>query len=96
MAPSTCKRTTIAAFSLTEPNAGSDASAIETKATYDPQKKVYRLNGRKQWTTNGSIAGMLTVMAKTEIDGKEKITAFIVTPDMKGFHVLITLWIKWE
>lgn len=78
----------IAAFSLTEPNAGSDASAVQTRAVYDPEKKVYRLNGRKQWTTNGSIAEMLTVMAQTEVDGKDKITAFIVTPDMKGFHIL--------
>lgn len=78
----------IGAFSLTEPEAGSDASAVQTRATYDPKKKVYRLNGRKQWTTNGSIAGVLTVMAQTEVDGKDKITAFIVTPDMPGFHVL--------
>lgn len=78
----------IGAFSLTEPNAGSDASAVETKAVYDPKKKVYRLNGRKQWTTNGSIAGVLTVMAQTEVEGKNKITAFLVTPDMPGFHVL--------
>lgn len=80
-----------AAFSLTEPNAGSDASGVETRAVYDPIKNVYRLNGRKQWTTNGSIADVLTVMARTEIDtpqGKQdKITAFLVTPDMKGFTV---------
>lgn len=74
----------IAAFSLTEPNAGSDAAGIETRAVYDPQKKVYRLNGQKQWTTNGSIASILTVMAKTEDD---KITAFLVTPDMPGFKI---------
>lgn len=81
----------IAAFSLTEPNAGSDASGIETRAVFDPIKNVYRINGKKQWTTNGSIASLLTVMARTEIDtprGKEdKITAFLVTPDMKGFEV---------
>lgn len=75
----------IAAFSLTEKGAGSDASAVETRAVYDPEKRAYRINGRKQWTTNGSIAQMLTVMAKTE---DEKITAFIVTPDMPGFKVL--------
>jgi acyl-CoA dehydrogenase family protein 9 len=74
----------LAAFSLTEPNAGSDAGGIETKAEYDPQKKVYRINGMKQWTTNGSIAGFLTVMARTDEGG---ITAFIVTPDMPGFKV---------
>jgi alkylation response protein AidB-like acyl-CoA dehydrogenase len=74
----------LAAFSLTEPNAGSDAAGIETKAEYDPQRKIYRINGRKQWTTNGSIAQVLTVMARTEDD---KATAFIVTPDMPGFKV---------
>jgi acyl-CoA dehydrogenase family member 9 len=74
----------LAAFSLTEPNAGSDAAGIETRAEYDPQRKVYRINGKKQWTTNGSIAQVLTVMARTEDD---KVTAFIVTPDMPGFKV---------
>jgi acyl-CoA dehydrogenase family protein 9 len=76
----------LAAFSLTEPNAGSDAAGIETKAEYDPGKKVYRINGRKQWTTNGSLAGFLTVMARTDDGG---ITAFIVTPDMPGFKVAV-------
>jgi acyl-CoA dehydrogenase family member 9 len=81
----------IAAFSLTEPNAGSDAAGVETKAVYDPEKKVYRINGNKQWTTNGSIAQVLTLMAKTEVDTKngkkEKVTAFLVTPDMPGFKI---------
>ncbi|MEI8366122.1 MAG: acyl-CoA dehydrogenase family protein [Parachlamydiaceae bacterium] len=81
----------LAAFSLTEPNAGSDAAGIETRAVFDPTKNVYRITGKKQWTTNGGVAKVLTVMAKTEVDtpqGKQdKITAFLVTPDMKGFHV---------
>lgn len=80
-----------AAFSLTEPNAGSDANGVETKAVYDPDKKVYRINGQKQWTTNGGIAQILTVMAKTKVETErgveEKVTAFLVTPDMPGFHV---------
>lgn len=90
--PPLAKGDMLAAFSLTEPNAGSDASGIETRAIYDPEKKVWRINGQKQWTTNGSIAGMLTVMARTEIEtpqGKlDKITAFLVTPDMPGFEIL--------
>ncbi len=89
--PSLVKGDVIAAFSLTEPNAGSDASGIETRATYDPVKNVYRLNGQKQWTTNGSLAGVLTVMAKTDIETpngvQEKVTAFLVTPDMPGFKI---------
>lgn len=77
-----------AAFSLTEANAGSDASGVETRAVYDPERKVYRITGRKQWTTNGGIADVLTVMAQTNVDGEDKITAFLVTPDMSGFKVL--------
>lgn len=83
--PKLSKGKALAAFSLTEANAGSDAAGIETKADYDPERKVYRISGRKQWTTNGSIADILTVMARTP-DGK--ITAFLVTPDMPGFKVL--------
>lgn len=82
----------LAAFSLTEPNAGSDAAGIQTRAVYDKEKKSWRINGKKQWTTNGAIADVLTVMARTEIDtpqGKQdKITAFLVTPSMQGFKVL--------
>lgn len=81
----------LAAFSLTEPNAGSDASSIETRAIFDKEKHLWRINGRKQWTTNGAIADILTVMARTEVqtpEGKQdKITAFLVTPDMPGFQV---------
>lgn len=82
----------IAAFALTEPNAGSDAGGIETRAVFDPVKQVYRLNGRKQWITSGGIADVLTVMAKTEIDTpkgrQDKVTAFLVTSDMPGFKVV--------
>lgn len=81
----------IAAFSLTEPNAGSDASAVETQAIWDSERQGWRLNGRKQWTTNGSIAQVLTVMAKTAVDTprgvEQKVSAFLVTPDMPGFSV---------
>ncbi|MBA3816572.1 MAG: acyl-CoA dehydrogenase family protein, partial [Parachlamydiaceae bacterium] len=81
----------LAAFSLTEPNAGSDAAGIETRAEFDKEANVYYITGKKQWTTNGSMAHVLTVMAKTEVEtpqGKQdKITAFLVTPDMPGFKV---------
>jgi acyl-CoA dehydrogenase family protein 9 len=90
--PPLAKGEQLAAFSLTEPNAGSDANGIETRAVYDPTLNIYRINGRKQWTTSGSISQILTVMARTEIDtpqGKQdKITAFLVTPDMPGFKIL--------
>lgn len=74
----------IGAFALTEPNAGSDASAVQTRAVFDKDKNVYRITGKKQWITNGSIAQVITVMARTDDD---KITAFIVTPDMPGFKI---------
>lgn len=81
----------LAAFALTEPNAGSDAGGIETEAIYDPEKDVYRITGNKQWITNGSMAKILTVMAKTDVKTptgtQKKVTAFLVTPDMPGFKV---------
>lgn len=89
--PGIAKGEIIAAFALTEPNAGSDANGIETKAIYDHEKNVFYLTGKKQWISNGSTAQVLTVMAKTEMDTsrgkKQLITAFIVTPDMPGFKV---------
>lgn len=89
--PPLAKGEIYAAFSLTEANAGSDAGGVETRAVYNAEKDVYVLNGDKQWTTNGAIAGVLTVMARTEVETdngiEDKITAFLVTPDMPGFTV---------
>src|SRR5512138_551109 len=72
----------IAAFCLTEPSAGSDAAGIKTTAVRDGDEWV--LNGEKLWITNGGIAGFFTVFAKTSLEGRGKITAFLVTRDMKG------------
>jgi alkylation response protein AidB-like acyl-CoA dehydrogenase len=81
----------LAAFALTEENAGSDAGGIETRAILNEEGTHYLLNGRKQWITNGGVAGLLTVMAKVpgaqDEKGRERITAFLVTPDMPGFQV---------
>src|SRR5204863_7822570 len=83
----------LSAFSLTEPEAGSDAAGIKTRAVLDGARKIYRITGQKQWTTNGSIAGILTVMAKTMVETpegpKDKITSFLVTQDMLGFKVSV-------
>ncbi|MDG1873145.1 MAG: acyl-CoA dehydrogenase family protein [Mariniblastus sp.] len=80
----------IAAFALTEPLAGSDAGNVRTRAEPTDDGKGYVINGEKRWITNGGIADVLTVMARTPDrstpDGK--ITAFLVTPDMEGFEVL--------
>ena len=80
----------LSAFALTEPEAGSDASNVQTTATPTPDGRGYVLNGEKRWITNGGIAQVLTVMARTPVgpDDETKITAFIVTPDMPGFEVL--------
>jgi alkylation response protein AidB-like acyl-CoA dehydrogenase len=82
----------LAAFALTEPNAGSDAGSVETRAVLNEAGTHYLLNGRKQWITNGGYAGLLTVMAKVpgtqDEKGRERITAFLVTPDMQGFEVV--------
>jgi len=80
----------ISAFALTEPEAGSDAANVQTVAAPTPDGKGYLLNGQKRWITNGGIAQALTVMARTPVAGSKetKITAFLVTPDMKGFEVV--------
>ncbi|MDP9002689.1 MAG: acyl-CoA dehydrogenase family protein, partial [Myxococcota bacterium] len=69
----------VAAFALTEPGAGSDAAAIQTRA--ELQGDAYVLNGSKIWITNGGFADLFTVFARTSAadDGvKPKITAFLV------------------
>jgi len=70
----------IAAFALTEPGAGSDAAAIQTRAERR-EDGSYLLNGTKTWITNGGLADVFTVFARTsrpDADAKPKITAFIV------------------
>ncbi|XP_044790206.1 complex I assembly factor ACAD9, mitochondrial isoform X1 [Bubalus bubalis] len=79
----------VAAFCLTEPASGSDAASIRTRATLSADKSHYVLNGSKVWITNGGLADVFTVFAKTEVvdsDGsvKDKITAFIVERDFGG------------
>ncbi|XP_065264020.1 complex I assembly factor ACAD9, mitochondrial [Emys orbicularis] len=73
----------IAAFCLTEPGSGSDAASIQTRATMSEDGKSFLLNGSKIWISNGGLADIFTVFARTEIvdkDGakKDKITAFVV------------------
>ena len=80
----------LAAFALTEVEAGSDAGNVRTRATPTEDGKGYKLSGAKRWITNGGIADVLTVMARTPdvSDPDGKITAFLVTPDTPGFKVL--------
>jgi len=75
-----------AAFALTEPNAGSDAANIQTKA--EKKGDVYLLNGLKHFITNGDIANVVTVMAVTDkTKGPRGVTAFIVEKTFPGYSV---------
>jgi butyryl-CoA dehydrogenase len=75
---------TLAAFGLTEPEAGSDAGGIQTTAVLDGNE--YVLNGTKQWITNGGEAEIYTVIAMTnKAKGARGASAFIVEKDTPGF-----------
>lgn len=76
----------LGAFALTEPQAGSDASSLKTRARLDGDH--YVLNGSKQFITSGQNAGVVIVFAVTDPDaGKRGITAFIVPTDSPGYQV---------
>jgi butyryl-CoA dehydrogenase len=77
----------IAAFGLTEAQAGSDAAAIRTNAVRDGNH--YVLNGAKVFITNGDIADIMTVMAVTDssLGARGGITAFIVETETPGFSI---------
>ncbi|MEP6768464.1 MAG: acyl-CoA dehydrogenase family protein [Acidobacteriota bacterium] len=78
----------IAAFALTEPEAGSDAASIRTTAEYDAATDTFVLNGNKHWISNGGFAEFFTVFAKdVKLEAKDehrRITAFVVTKDLGG------------
>jgi acyl-CoA dehydrogenase len=78
----------IAAFALTEPNAGSDVAGIETTAHRDGE--TYVINGRKRFISNAGIADFYTVFAKTGTreDGRPVLSAFVVGSKMHGFRVV--------
>ncbi len=82
----------LAAFALTEVQAGSDAANVQTTAVPDESGEFFVLNGDKRYITNGGIADVLTVMARTPGEGKKgrtkPVTAFLVTPDTPGFRVV--------
>jgi hypothetical protein len=75
--------TTVGAYALTEPGAGSDAQAIRTRAARDPDG-WWRLDGTKQFITNAGFADLFTVYAK--IDG-EAFSAFLVERDTPGLTI---------
>jgi butyryl-CoA dehydrogenase len=76
----------LAAWALTEPNAGSDAASLQTHAELDGDNWV--INGSKQFITSGDIATVTTVMAKTDKTlGAKGISAFLVEKDTPGFTI---------
>jgi alkylation response protein AidB-like acyl-CoA dehydrogenase len=70
------------AFALSEPQAGSDASALETRA--DRTRDGWVLNGSKQWITSGDKAGVIVVWARSGGPGAGGLSAFIVEGGKKG------------
>jgi len=75
----------VSAFALTENHVGSDPAGLSTTATLSDDGKYYILNGEKLWCTNGTIAELMVVMART---GPKKITAFIVETNWPGVEIV--------
>jgi len=83
----------ISAFALTEPNVGSDPAEMSAEAVLSDDGSHYILNGEKLWCTNGTIADIIVVMAKTApkiVRGKERkqISAFILEMNTPGIEVI--------
>jgi acyl-CoA dehydrogenase len=78
----------IAAFALTEPEAGSDVAAIQTTARREGD--TYVINGTKRFISNAGIADFYTVFARTGTreDGRPALSAFVVSARMQGFSVI--------
>jgi alkylation response protein AidB-like acyl-CoA dehydrogenase len=74
----------LAAYALTEPQSGSDALGMQTRAVLDADGKNYRLTGTKQFITNAGFADLFTVFGK--VDG-EKVTAFLVERTTPGLSL---------
>jgi acyl-CoA dehydrogenase len=75
----------VGSFCSSEPDAGSDVSAIRTTAKYDEAKDEWVLNGQKAWATNGGIANVHVVIASVDRDlGARGHAAFVIPPGTKG------------
>ncbi len=76
-------------YALTEPDAGSDAASIQTKAEYNKKRKVWIINGVKLYITNAEVASVGVVFAKRAYGGKnyEKISAFILESEEPGLKI---------
>ncbi|HTT53356.1 MAG TPA: acyl-CoA dehydrogenase family protein [Streptosporangiaceae bacterium] len=85
--PRVCEH--LSAFALTEPGVGSDPARMTTRAVPTEDGSGYRISGRKLWTTNGTVADVMVVLAKVPRGEGHKggITAFIVPRDSDGIVV---------
>jgi alkylation response protein AidB-like acyl-CoA dehydrogenase len=85
----------LAAYALTEPDVGSDAQNIKTTATLSKDGSHWRLNGRKIWIGNGHRAGVIATFAQAFVQRRgetvQRMTAFLIRPDMPGFKVVGTV-----
>ncbi len=75
----------VGGFALSEPHAGSNPAALQTRADRDGDE--YVISGEKQWITNGARSGILVVFAVTEPGNPESITQFLVPKDREGISV---------
>lgn len=77
----------VGAYALTEPQSGSDAAGMRTRAVLNDAGTHYVITGRKSWVTSGPVAEVVIVFAMTGLDqGHRGITAFIVNADRPGFE----------
>ncbi len=92
--PSLARGDFLAAYALTEPEVGSDAQNIKTTAT-PMADGSWRLNGRKIWIGNGHRAGVIATFAQAFVQRRgesvQRMTAFLIRPDMPGFRVVGTV-----
>jgi acyl-CoA dehydrogenase len=78
----------VASFCSSEPDAGSDVSAIRTHAKYDQAKDEWVINGQKAWATNGGIANVHVVIASVDRDlGARGHAAFVIPPGTNGLEM---------
>jgi acyl-CoA dehydrogenase len=78
----------VAAFCASEPNAGSDVSAVRTRAKYDEAKGEFVINGQKAWATNGGIADVHVVIATIDPElGSRGHAAFVIPRDTPGLEM---------
>ncbi len=84
--PPAAKGKIIGAFSLTEPEAGSDATNLKTKA--EREGDYFILNGTKSWVTTGNDAEAIIIFAVTGLEGaRKRLSAFIVEKNFPGLHI---------